>query len=50
MIASRHERAQGRLLAPFGHGGMSKLSPLSGVKRKLGFGAAKAAFDPEQTF
>ncbi len=29
---------------------MSDLSPLSGVKRKLDFGAVRAAFDPEQTF
>jgi hypothetical protein len=25
------------------------LSPLSGVKRKLDFGAVRAAFDPERT-
>ncbi len=28
---------------------MSDLSPLSGVKRKLDFGAVRAAFDPQQT-
>jgi hypothetical protein len=28
---------------------MSELSPLSGVKRKLDFGAVRAAFDPLQT-
>jgi hypothetical protein len=28
---------------------MSDLSPLSGVKRKLDFGAVRAAFDPERT-
>src|SRR5258708_9618461 len=33
-------------LALFGHGAMSDLSPLSGVKRKLDFGAVRAAFDP----
>src|SRR6266446_1750605 len=33
------------LLALFGHGAMSDLSPLSGVKRKLDFGAVRAAFD-----
>ena len=37
------------LLALFGHGAMSDLSPLSGVKRKLDFGAVRAAFDPNQT-
>src|SRR6266566_836930 len=31
--------------ALFGHGAMSDLSPLSGVKRKLDFGAVRAAFD-----
>jgi hypothetical protein len=36
-------------LALFGHGGMSDLSPLSGVKRKLDFAAVRAAFDPERT-
>jgi hypothetical protein len=30
----------------FGHGAMSELSPPSGVKRKLDFGALRAAFDP----
>src|SRR5450759_1663984 len=29
-----------------GHGAMSDLSPLSGVKRKLDFGAVRSAFDP----
>jgi len=29
---------------------MSDLSPLSGVKRKLDFGAVRAAFDPTETF
>src|SRR5258705_4517172 len=33
----------------FGHGTMSELSPLSGVKRKLDFGAVRAAFDPQPT-
>ena len=33
------------LLALFGHGAMSELSPLSGVKRKLDFGVGRAAFD-----
>ncbi len=28
---------------------MSDLSPLSGVKRKLDFGAVRAALDPERT-
>jgi len=35
--------------ALFGHGAMSDLSPLSGVKRKLDFGAVRAAFDPSET-
>jgi len=29
---------------------MSDLSPVSGAKRKLDFGAVKAAFDPKPTF
>jgi len=37
-------------MALFGHGAMSDLSPLSGVKRKLDFGAVRAAFDPTETF
>ena len=28
---------------------MSDLSPLSGVERKLDFGAVRAAFDPDRT-
>ena len=36
-------------VALFGHGAMSDLSPLSGVKRKLDFGAVRSAFDPLQT-
>src|SRR5258706_3296520 len=36
-----------RLLAHFGPDAMSDLSPLSGVKRKLDFGAVGAAFDPK---
>jgi hypothetical protein len=39
-------RCMSLLLAPFGHGVMSELSPLSGVKLKLDFGAVRAAFDP----
>jgi hypothetical protein len=31
--------------APFGHGAISELSPLSGVKLKSDFGAVRAAFD-----
>jgi hypothetical protein len=38
-----------RLLALFGHGAMSELSPLSGVKRKLDLGAVRSAFDTERT-
>jgi hypothetical protein len=37
-------------VALFGHDPMSDLSPLSGVKRKLDFGAVRAAFDPKETF
>src|SRR5260370_15436255 len=37
------------LLALFGHGAMSDLSPLSGVKRKSVFGAVRSAFDPSAT-
>ena len=36
-------------MALFGHGAMSDLSPLLGVKRKLDFGAVRAAFDPQRT-
>jgi hypothetical protein len=36
-------------MALFGHGAMSELSLLSGVKRKLDFGALRSAFDPERT-
>ena len=32
-----------RMLALIGHGAMSDLSPLSGAKRKLDFGAVRAA-------
>src|SRR6266576_6615516 len=42
-------RLRCRLMALFGHGAMSDLSPLSGVKRKLDFGAVRSAFDPERT-
>jgi hypothetical protein len=35
-------------MALFGHGAMSELSPLSGVKRKSKFGAATSVIDPEQ--
>ena len=35
------------LMALFGHGAMSELSPLSGVKLKSDFGAVRAAFDPQ---
>ena len=34
------------LLALFGHGAMSDLSPLSGVKRKLDSGAVRSVNDP----
>jgi len=44
----RHEQVG--FLAPFGRGAMSELSPLSGAKRKLDFGAVRAAFDPERTY
>jgi hypothetical protein len=36
-------------MALFGHGAMSDLSPLSGVKRKSDFRAVRAALDPERT-
>jgi hypothetical protein len=36
------------LMAPFGHGEISKLSPLSEVKLKSDFGAVTAAFDPDR--
>src|ERR1700752_5092862 len=39
----------GLLLALFGHGAMSDLSPLSGVKRKLDFGTVRYANDPSRT-
>jgi hypothetical protein len=37
-------------MALFGHGAMSELSPLSGVKRKSKFGTATSVIDPERTF
>src|SRR6266404_7523091 len=37
------------LSALFGHGVMSELSPLSGVKLKSDFGTVRAAFDPNPT-
>src|SRR5712672_3646716 len=36
-------------LALFGHGPMSDLSPLSGVKRKSNFGAVRSVDDPQRT-
>ena len=42
-------RERFRPLALFGHGAMSELSPLSRVERKLDFGTARAAFDPDLT-
>ena len=36
-------------MALFGPHAMSELSPLSGAKRKLDFGAIRAAFDPKAT-
>jgi hypothetical protein len=38
-----------RMLALFGHGAMSALSPLSVVKRKSDFWAVRSAFDPKAT-
>jgi hypothetical protein len=37
------------VLAPFGHGPMSELSPLLGVKLKWDFAAVRGDFDPEET-
>ena len=37
-------------MALLGHGAVSELSPLSGVKQKLDFGAVRAAFDPLRTW
>jgi hypothetical protein len=37
------------VLALFGHGTMSELSPLTGAKRKSDLGAVRSAFDPERT-
>ena len=36
-------------MAHLGHGVMSDLSPLSGVERKLDFGAARSPLDPSRT-
>jgi hypothetical protein len=47
-LAAR-KRDDFRLCARFGHGAMSELSPLSGVKLKSDFGAVRAAFDPTPT-
>jgi hypothetical protein len=35
-------------MALSGHGAMSDMSPLSGVKRKPDFGAVRSAFDPRR--
>jgi hypothetical protein len=37
------------VLARNGHGAMSALSPLSGVKRKSDFWAVRSGFDPTET-
>jgi hypothetical protein len=37
-------------MARNGHGGMSDLSPLSGVKRKSDLGADTSGFDPNETW
>ena len=41
-----HRSRQCRILAHFGPHAMSDLSPLSGVERKLDFGAVRSVFDP----
>src|SRR5712671_5123610 len=38
------------LMALFGHGPMSDLSPLSGEERKSNFGAVRSVDDPSATF
>ena len=35
------------LLALFGHGAMSDVSPFSGEERKLDFGTVRSEFDPK---
>ena len=52
-MARRHMRRRllrcmSLVVALFGHGAMSELSPLSGVKLKSDFGAVRAAFDPKR--
>ena len=37
------------VVARFGHGAMSDLSPLSGEERKSNFGAARSVNDPKRT-
>jgi hypothetical protein len=37
-------------MAQLGHGAMSDLSPLSGVKRELDFGAVRSVDDPKLTY
>jgi hypothetical protein len=46
---SKMLRCMSPLLALFGHGAMSNLSPLSAVKRKLDFEAVRSVDDPERT-
>ena len=46
LCAQRVPAKRVRSLAPFGHGVMSELGPLLGLKRKLDFGAVRSAFDP----
>jgi len=47
--SSHGTKSRGLKMAPKGHGAMSALSPLLGVKRKSDFRAVKSAFDPTAT-
>ena len=49
LLCSENCRLVRRLLARNRHGPMSDLSPLSGVERKLDFGAVRSVFDPTET-
>ena len=50
-VVNRSELPRERFspLALFGHGAMSNLGPLSGVKRKLDFEAVRSVDDPSET-
>jgi hypothetical protein len=49
IFCHRPSQCTSPILALFGHGPMSDLSPLSGEERKLDFGAVRSVDDPTET-